>query len=144
MPVDERELRNRRVKRAVKAGVSIVLAVAAGAFLACQRTVTRGQERSPMGPDARTGPPPTAPDGATDSASDRASGAPLAALDAGASDAAEEAFDAPDAETDADGQIVVRDAAGEIVLRRPPRRPRHRVDRDEHRRGLPVLDNLLE
>lgn len=130
MPIDERALRLRRVKRTMKAGVSIALALAAGAFLACQRTVVRSDGPSPMGPDARGGPPPPPQDAAVDAD---------AAADAGDAEA-----DAADAETDADGMIVVRDAAGDIVVRRPPRQPRHRVDRDEHRRGLPVIDNLLE
>lgn len=132
MPVDERELRMRRVKRAVKAGVSIALALAAGAFLACQRTVARSDGRSPMGPDARGGPPPAPQDAAVDAEV--------------VTDVAEEetGVDAADAEVDADGLVVVRDAAGDIVVRRSPRRPRHQVDRDEHRRGLPVIDNLLE
>jgi hypothetical protein len=130
MPIDERELRMRRVKRAVKAGASIALALAAGAFLACQRTVVRNDGPSPMGPDARSGPPPSPKDAAVD--------ADVVA------DVADVEVDAADAEVDADGMIVVRDAAGDIVVRRPPRRPRHHVDRDEHRRGLPVIDNLLE
>lgn len=132
MPIDERELRMRRVKRTMKAGASIALALAAGAFLACQRVVVRNEAQSPMGPDARRGPPPSPSADAVADVATVADAAADAATDAGA-----------DTE-DAQGMVVASDAPGDIVVRSPPRGPRHHVDRDEHRRGLPVIDNLLE
>jgi type IV secretory pathway VirB10-like protein len=137
MPVDERELRLRRVKRQMKAGASIVLAVAAGAFLACQRNVARVIERSPMGPDARSGPHPSAPQDASPAPVVDASAAPD---DAPPPPTDTPATDAPtvDARTARDaGTLAVRDAS--THHHRP-----HHVDVDEHRRGLPVIDNLLE
>lgn len=139
MPVDERELRLRRVKRQMKAGASIVLAVAAGAFLACQRNVARVIERSPMGPDARSGPHPTTPVDASVAPAVDASAAPLDAPPP-TTDAPAPASDTPtvDARTARDaGTLAVRDAS--THHHRP-----HHVDVDEHRRGLPVIDNLLE
>lgn len=143
MPVDDRTLRLRRVKRQLKAGASIVLAIAAGAFLACQRTQPT-PERSPMGPDARSGPAPA------DASPDAVREAPHDAAHDTANDAANDAaHDTADDTADAthDASALAVDAshdAGAIVHHDPSHARRHRVDRDEHRRGLPVLDNLLE
>ncbi len=137
MPIDERELRLRRVKRQMKAGASIVLAVAAGAFLACQRNVARVIDRSPMGPDARSGPHPSAPVDASAPPVVDASVAPV--------DAAPPPTDAPATDTPAADVRLARDA-GTLAVRDASahhHRPHH-VDVDEHRRGLPVIDNLLE
>ena len=138
MPIDDRALRIRRIKRHVKAGASIVLALAAGAFLACQRTVTRGPDHSPMGPDARGGPPPVDASAVDGSAAD-ASAPDASAPDGNAPDAS-----APDAS--ATGlAVVVADAGSGLARRDASHHPRrHHVDVDEHRRGLPVIDNLLE
>ena len=139
MPVDERELRLRRMKRQMKAGASIVLAVAAGAFLACQRNVARVIDRSPMGPDARSGPHPTTPVDASTAPSVDASTAPLDVLPP-TTDAPTPTTDTPTADvrtTRDSGTLAVRDAS--THHHRP-----HHVDVDEHRRGLPVIDNLLE
>ncbi len=131
MPVDDRTLRLRRVKRQLKAGASIVLAIAAGAFLACQRTQPT-PERSPMGPDARSGPAPA------DASPDAVREAPHDAAHDTADDTADAAHDASALAVDASHD------AGAMVRHDPSHARRHRVDRDEHRRGLPVLDNLLE
>lgn len=128
MPIDDRTLRVRRIKRHMKAGASIVLALAAGAFLACQRTVTRGPDHSPMGPDARGGPPPA------DASVPDVSAADVTTADGSAPDVRDAGLAVVDA--DAGNGLARRDAA------HPPRG--HRVDVDEHRRGLPVIDNLLE
>ena len=128
MAIDERALRLRRIKRSMKAGASIALALAAGAFLACQRNVSRVPERSPMGPDARGGPPaPPAQDAA----------APP--MDAPADDAAR--ADAGDVVT-VEAALAVRDAG--LAVRDAAHDRPHRVDVHEHRHGLPVIDNLLE
>lgn len=128
----ERELRMRRIKRQMKAGASLVLALAAGTFLACQRA-PRPTERSPMGPDARTGPSP-AP--SPDASAPHDASAP-SAPDASATDASAPA----DATTDT--SLATRDAA--LATRdADASRNRHHVDVVEHRRGLPVIDNLLE
>ena len=101
MYADPKKVRLRRIKRRLKASASIVLATAAGVFLACQRRLAdepvRPPEPSPMGPDARTGPePPDVPDATAPSV---------------------------------DASAPSKDAA---------------VDVDEHRKGMPVRDNLLE
>ncbi len=136
MPVDDRTLRLRRVKRQLKAGASIVLALAAGAFLACQRTQPT-PERSPMGPDARSGPAPA------DASPDAVREAPHDAAHDAAHDTAHDTAD--DVAHDASALAVdASHDAGAMVRHDPSHARRHRVDRDEHRRGLPVLDNLLE
>jgi hypothetical protein len=128
MPIDDRTLRIRRIKRHVKAGASIVLALAAGAFLACQRTAARGPDHSPMGPDARGGPPPV------DASAPDVSAPDVSAPDASAADG-----------SDAGLAVVVADAGSGLARRDASHHPRrHHVDVDEHRRGLPVIDNLLE
>jgi hypothetical protein len=107
MYADPKKVRLRRLKRRLKASVSIVLATAAGVFLACQRRATGGSEPvgpSPYGPDARTGP--------------EAGEVEIPPADAGSID--DSPVPAPERE---------RDAA---------------VDVDEHRKGMPVRDNLLE
>jgi hypothetical protein len=41
--------------------------------------------------------------------------------------------------------VVVADAGSDLARRDASHHPRrHHVDVDEHRRGLPVIDNLLE
>jgi hypothetical protein len=64
MFADPKKNASRRLKRQLKAGASIVLAMAAGAFLACQKESTPGASAGPNqgGPDAREPPaPPVAP-----------------------------------------------------------------------------------
>lgn len=113
MYADPKKVRARRIKRRLKAGASILLATAAGAFIACQRIaggVAAPPGPSPMGPDARPGPAPA------DSAS---------------------SVDIPPV---ASGQAEELDAA-------PPPRAKQvdaAVDVNEHRKGMPVRDNLLE
>lgn len=120
----------RRLRRRLKAGVSIAVAIVAGTYLAC-RPGTTNPGPSPSGPDARVGPertggsappppPPPEPDVEGVDASEDAS-ADSAIVEAGA-----------------DGST--RDAA---LARRPHPRAPH-VDRHEHRNGMPVRDNLLE
>jgi len=108
----ERKVKMRRIKRRLKAGVSIVIALAAGTFLACQKEEPKDKPRP--------APNPTTPEDANLPAPDRP--------DAGADgDAADGAFDA-----DADAGKDAGDAA------------RRAVDKREHKKGMPVKDNLLE
>jgi len=98
----ERKVRLRRWKRRLKAAAALVVAAAAGVFLACAPKGDKGARRDAAAP------PAPAPDAAV--------GSP-APPDASPADAA--------ARADAPG----RDAG---------------VDRHEHRKGMPVPDNLLE
>jgi hypothetical protein len=129
MFADPKKVKVRRIKRQLKAGASILVAMAAGAFLACKGG-GEPQEASPYGPDARSGPDrsPEAgaarDDGAVRDAGAAADGATPDAADGGAPDAA----------------LVVRDAAADAA----PDARAPRVDRKEHRKGMPVRDNLLE
>jgi hypothetical protein len=112
MFADRDRVRARRRKRRLKAAASILVAVAAGTFLACQRGVETARllidASREAGDDARTS---EGADGARD-----ADGAPLAVADA-----------RPDA------------------LARSTASPRDAtVDVNEHRKGMPVPDNLLE
>jgi hypothetical protein len=106
-----RKVRVRRLKRKLKAAVSIAIAAAAGTYMACDS----GEK-----PKHQPAPNPTTPE---------ISNLP-APRDAGA-DAAVDA--APDAPADASTALVRRDAGMDA-----------KVDRDEHRKGMPVRDNLLE
>jgi len=148
LPEDASALvRRRRVERRLKAGVAVVVAVAAGAFISCQRIVGNVEHdassptptRSDADPDARPRPvvaePPADP--------------PLADTpDATPADAApEELADAelapkplPDQVTDASADVPP-DA---VVPVDKPRRREPKVDVRHHRRGMPVIDNLVE
>ena len=123
MFADPKKVRQRRLKRQLKAGASLVVAVLAGVFLACKGE--RGEAPpSPYGPDARKG--PGAGGGAPRDASlPDASAAPSTALTASA--APSTALTAPDPSA---------------RLLPHPRAPH--VDKEEHRKGMPVRDNLLE
>jgi hypothetical protein len=121
----ERKIRIRRLKRKLKAAASIGLALAAGAFVACTRPAENRTDKSPE-PDGGTRDPGT-------QASASASAAPPDAPDAGP-DAASEG--GPDAAPDA---LAPRKDAGLAV-----RKDAGLVDHNEHRKGMPVRDNLLE
>ena len=109
----------RRWKRRFKAAVSIALAAAAGTFIACD-----SREKPPHIP----APKPTTPEisnlpAARDAGVD-------ASVDAGVDASGDAAADAP---SDAPTAIVRRDAGVDA-----------KVDREQHRKGMPVPDNLLE
>jgi hypothetical protein len=108
----EERVRRRRFKRRLKATASLLLAAAAGTFLAC---VKRGEDRPAQAPN------PTTPEVADRPAPPRDAGASVTAQghDAGAGD------------------------KSLVPLRRPPKHG-PKVDREEHRKGMPVPDNLLE
>lgn len=117
------KVRPRRLRRRLKAIASIAVALCAGAFLACQKSVTSTADEA--GP-------------ATDGATPRDVGTDLGDADAN-----------PDAEAgrgDAASLTVVDAApdASRALVPAPPKRDAATVDRKEHRKGMPVPDNLLE
>jgi hypothetical protein len=123
MFANPRKNRARRIKRQLKAGASILLALAAGTFLACKGK-REPDAPSPYGPDARSG--PGARQGVDGPARDRLQG------DAGTTDHAA-------ADSGATGAaLALRDAGAAHDARAP------HVDKKEHRKGMPVRDNLLE
>jgi hypothetical protein len=115
----------RRLRRRLKAAASLALAFAAGAFLACKQKldeVTAPKDDATVA----TGAPDTdvvvtAAGDAADAA--KADGTSLAKADAYAD--ATDALAAYDADADADAKKPV-------------------VDAKEHKKGMPVTDNLLE
>jgi hypothetical protein len=111
-----RKVRIRRLKRRLKAAVSLAIAAAAGTYIACDSGVR--PQNQPAAPN------PTTPEIAN----------LPAARDAGADAAIDAAADAAvDAPADAPKALVRRDATVDA-----------KVDREEHRKGMPVPDNLLE
>jgi hypothetical protein len=116
-PVDpeaaDKKVRLRRWKRRLKAAASLVIASAAGTFLAC----TKGDKHRP----------PPAPNPTTNEISNLPA-PPAAARDAGAS--------GPDGAVDK-GKAM-------IVAPKQEKPPKTGVDKREHRKGMPVPDNLLE
>jgi hypothetical protein len=104
-----RKVRIRRLKRKLKAAMSIAIAAAAGTYIACDAGVK---------PKHQPAPNPTTPE---------VSNLP-APSDAGV-DAEIDAASPADAST----ALVRRDAGMDA-----------KVDREEHRKGMPVRDNLLE
>ena len=115
----------RRLKRRLKAAVSIGVAVAAGTFLACQKQVSKFTDKPSEGPKSSDQPVEVP--------------GPAATTDRNELDSAPDAAAAgePDAAPTVSGRPALppspsaRDAAP-------------RVDRKEHRKGMPVRDNLLE
>jgi len=116
------KVRVRRLKRQLKAAVSIGVALCAGVFLACQKTVvTEKTEDAQVPPEDASlardvvvdvqlvdSPPPSSSDAA-----------PLAIVDA--------------------------DGKSDALAKRPPSKAdAGAVDKREHRKGMPVPDNLLE
>jgi hypothetical protein len=122
MFADPKKRRVRRLKRQLKASASIVIALAAGAFLACQKDAGGPTGQNPGGPDARSGKDP-----------ERDAGTVVADAGIVVTDPSSNALDAGPASS----AIVVHDDAqdaGKGV----------HVDKKEHRSGMPVRDNLLE
>jgi hypothetical protein len=108
----------RRVRRRLKAAASIVVALAAGTFLACQR----GMETAKQVLDASRGD--------TDARDTGAGVQDADAVDAAATGPTDASMVLADAKTDA---LVKRAAPHDAA-----------VDTREHRKGMPVPDNLLE
>lgn len=117
MHADPKKVRARRWKRRLKAAGSLALAAVAGAFVACQRGVqSLGEASSPT--------PSIAPDRSVDAAVEAARESTTAApIDASATVTA-----------DARATPTIRDAGADGYV----------VDAKEHRKGMPVPDNLLE
>lgn len=115
-PIDreaaDKKVRLRRWKRRLKAAASLVIASAAGTFLAC----TKGDKNRPL----------PAPNPTTNEISNLP--APPAAARAGASGR--------------DGAVDKGTAM--IVAPKQEKPPKAGVDKREHRKGMPVPDNLLE
>lgn len=136
MFADPKKVGARRLRRRLKAGASIALALVAGAFLACKGG-SDAPGPAPSGPDARTGPgPKAAGDAGATEVDAGATEAAASGPDAGTADAAAEAADG--GPSDAGTALVVRDGGADAGTRAP------RVDKREHRKGMPVRDNLLE
>ncbi|WP_437865331.1 hypothetical protein [Sorangium sp. So ce363] len=154
MFADPKKVGLRRLKRRLKAGASIAIAMAAGAFLACKGGAS-DPGASPSGPDARTG-----PDGrgaAGRSSGQSAPAPPSGSVSGGASDGGDGMGATAPADAETGEAIVVRDAgapadagaggammvpSGKPAAGVKPRAPH--VDKEEHRKGMPVRDNLLE
>jgi hypothetical protein len=125
MFADPKKVAGRRLKRRLKAGASVALALVAGAFLVCKGGGAPN-EGSPQGPDARPGPDASG-NARAGTASAPAQAAPAStALVAGPADAGTSTA------------LVVADAGAAPHPRAP------KVDKQEHRKGMPVKDNLLE
>lgn len=139
MFADPKEVKNRRLRRRLKAGAAVALAMVAGAFLACKGEEKAPEPPSPSGPDARSGPgtkTAVAEDAGVDAANDTAD------MDAAADAEIDASSDAP---SDA---IIVADASADgsagLAVRKPSAPKKPLVDKREHRKGMPVRDNLLE
>lgn len=122
-------VRIRRLKRQLKAAASIGIALAAGVFLACQRSVTDKTH------DAE------APDGA-----EAAKPVVDIALDASGEDAARDGArtEGADASSQRDATAELDAGKPDALAKRPAARDASTVDKREHRKGMPVPDNLLE
>jgi hypothetical protein len=116
-----RKVRIRRLKRRLKAAVSVAIALAAGTYIACK------------GDDAARR-PAVPPNPTTDEVSNLP-----APRDAGADGATDASVDASG---DASGDAASADATA--LVRRDAGAKDGGVDRTEHRKGMPVPDNLLE
>jgi hypothetical protein len=116
----------RRLKRRLKAAASIVVAIAAGTFLACQRQVAA------LAGDAAAEDASAATPGAVDAAGDVG--------DVGIEVHAEDGSPLP-----VDAALVVADARSDALARPAGRSLKDAaVDVNQHRKGMPVPDNLLE
>ncbi|WP_438041756.1 hypothetical protein [Sorangium sp. So ce128] len=152
MFADPKKVGLRRLKRRLKAGASIAIAMAAGAFLACKGGAS-DPGASPSGPDARTGPDRRSAAGGS---SGQSAPAPTSdSVSGGAADAGDGMGATAPADAEAGEAIVARDAgapadaggammvpSGKPAAGVKPRAPH--VDKEEHRKGMPVRDNLLE
>ena len=139
MFADPKKVDVRRLRRRLKAGAAVALAVVAGAFLACKGEDKPAEPPSPSGPDARSGPGSRVQEdaGNADAAVNEADAGVDADKDA-ADDAANDALAVTDAAADGSTGLAVRDAGADAAAKA------RRVDKHEHRKGMPVRDNLLE
>jgi hypothetical protein len=130
------KIRVRRLKRQVKAALSIGVALAAGVFLACQKTVSDKIEDARSADDAWkvNEPPPNGDKSVID----------VTLVDAAGT--TPNIVAPPDAE--ATLAPLPSDAGGkaDALAKRPVPTTKDggKVDKREHRKGMPVPDNLLE
>jgi hypothetical protein len=127
-PDKQKLVDKRRARRKLKAAVSIGLALAAGAFLACQRGVVEVQKAV----DAARGDSPD-----SSATSDPTEDAGIIVTDAGGDAAGGDAAGG----AALDGPV---DARANALSKRAPDKKDAAVDIHEHRKGMPVRDNLLE
>lgn len=139
MFADPKKVNARRLRRHLKAGAAVALAMVAGAFLACKGESNQVEPPSPSGPDARSGPGSRSTEdaGTIDATNDVADAADDVTNDA-PNDAANDALAVTDGSADASTTLAVRDAGADAAAKT------RRVDKHEHRKGMPVRDNLLE
>jgi hypothetical protein len=124
---DPKRVGRRRIARRLKAAASIVVAVAAGTFLACHRQVAK-----------LTG------DGSADDTSG-ADGAAGGRADAATPDAGIEVRQEDGTPLAGDAALVVADVRSDALARSRDGSPADAaVDVHQHRKGMPVPDNLLE
>ena len=114
------QVRGRRLRRRLKAAASIVVALAAGAFLACHRGVEEVKQ-------------------AVDAARGKASDGSGLKTDAGIDASYDGGADGTDG--GADGAA---DGKSDAIAKYDAPRTDAAVDVGEHRKGMPVPDNLLE
>lgn len=145
MFADPKKVDARRLRRRLKASAAVALAFVAGAFLACKGDNTSEQPPSPSGPDARSGPGSRVTEDAGNADATNAIAteptpfdAGTDALEDGADDAPNDALAVRDAGTDGSAALVVQPRSPQTAPKAP------RVDKTEHRKGMPVRDNLLE
>lgn len=143
MFADPKKVDARRLRRRLKAGAAVALAMVAGAFLACKGESNQPEPPSPSGPDARSGPGSRAPEDAgnadaTNHSADAGQDATIDAENDAPNDAPNDALVVTDGSADGSTGLVVRDAGPRAPAKAP------RVDKTEHRKGMPVRDNLLE
>lgn len=123
------KIRGRRLKRQLKAVVSIGLALAAGVFLACQKKPVSEEKVE----DARKG--ASEPQDGGDKSATRDVIIDVTLVDASAPPSADASALAP----------LPSDAGAKAdALAKPVTRDGGKVDKREHRKGMPVPDNLLE
>jgi hypothetical protein len=136
----------RRTKRRLKAGLSVGLAVSAGLFLSCQRLL--GEQEAP---DAGTDAAPPQDASPQDASPQDASPQDAAPQDASPQDASPQDA-APQDAAPSDGGVLgeapqdvgAPSDVGALVPVEPKKKKRPKVDLREHRKGMPVRDNLLE
>lgn len=132
-----RKVAARRVKRRLKAAASIGLALMAGAFLACTPDKPQKEKsRVPVPPNPTTPSVGALPPRASSARVDSSGAASAAAAPAGSAGTDASGRPHDDARPSASSTAIVP------VANTPHKAPS--VDKQEHRKGMPVPDNLLE
>ena len=136
MFADPEKVRSRRWKRRLKAGASIVLAMAAGAFLACKSRLDEALSTTSV-------PAPSPEAGVNEGA--EAGARDAGAMDAGDGGSDEGGIDGGSDEGGIDGGLDAGADAGDagdggVKKPRPVKKPQ--VDKREHQKGLPIRDMI--